>query len=263
MPRRTKVKPLAQFPHTRIAKKRVSEIYYSRGILSFTVRKSLNVRARRRASQNRQLVTSAIIEGMKLTDEITYKVHVQEEDLRAPIIEFGGLFKHWRALALLTIPPSALGFVPGNFFGTPCFCLGGFGLMCLLWRHVQLRQHIEKILKTPMYDGEITYTLSTEMFRQHGENFEFNADWSQFTSWSETGTALFLFTNPFQFHFVLRRCLSDTQYNEVREFVASKVPMRKAPKLDKFIVPIAIIVVLVEIGLSAFSIVMTKFGTEM
>jgi hypothetical protein len=39
--------------------------------------------------------------------------------------------------------------------------------------------------------------------------------------------------------------------------------MRKAPKLDKFIVPIAIIVVLVEIGLSAFSIVMTKFGTEM
>jgi hypothetical protein len=49
----------------------------------------------------------------------------------------------------------------------------------------------------------------------------------------------------------------------VREFVASKLPKREAPKLDKLIVPLAIVVVLMEIGLSVFSIVMTKFGTEM
>lgn len=216
-----------------------------------------------KAPQSRQLGTPAIIECMQLTNEITYKVRIQEEDLRAPIIEFGGLFKHWRALALLTIPPSLLGFVPGNFFSTPCILLGGFGMMCLVWRYVQLKQHIEKTLKTPMYDGEVTYTLSTDRFRQHSENFDFNADWSQFISWAEAGAVLILFTSPIQFHLIVRRCLSDAQYNEVREFVASKLPKRDAPKLDKLVIPIAVIVVLMEIGLSTLSIVMTKFGTKM
>lgn len=198
---------------------------------------------------------------MSLEKEITYTTKIQEADLINPLVQFSGIMKYWRAIAFLTIPTSLLGFVPGNFFSTPCFCLGGFGLMCVIWRYFQLKRHIQKLLKTPNFEGEHNCVIADAGYSLKSTHFEFKANWGQFSQWSDTEDAICLFVSPLQFNIIPRRCLSDAQYNELREFFDSKIEMRKKTSYDKFTVPVALIVVSMEAGLSVLSIIMTKFGT--
>jgi hypothetical protein len=198
-----------------------------------------------------------------LNPEISYNVQLQEQDLQVPLIEFSGLLKFWRPIAWMTIPPTLLALVPGNFFNTPCLFLGSFGAMCAMWRHLTLKKHIQKLLTTPMYNGEQKYSLSESGFRLQGSHFNFESDWSQFVKWADVGTAICLFTSQHQFYVIPKRCLSDSQYATFRNFIATKLEKREKPRYEKLILPGVVIVVLMELGLSVFSIVMTKFGTDL
>lgn len=198
-----------------------------------------------------------------LDPEITYTLQIQEEDLQIPLIEFSGLLKFWRPIAWMTIPPTFLAVVPGNFFSTPCLLLGGFGAMCVIWRHLTLKKHIQKLLNTPMYSGEQMYSLSESGFKLRGSHFSFESDWSQFVKWADVGSAICLFTSQHQFYVIPQRCLSESQYATFRNFIATKLEKREKPSYEKLMLPGVVIVVLMELGLSLFSIVMTKFGTDL
>ncbi len=196
---------------------------------------------------------------MTLKEVISYKVQLGEEDCSA-FVELDPL-RYWRALAFVCTPVFFLCYIPGNSFKDVCGAVGIIGLMCIGWRFLYLKQHILGLLKTPMYSSEQTYSLSESELSFTNGQFDFRSNWNQFVKWSDTKTALCVFSSATQFYLLPNRCFSDSQLAEVKEHLAATLGPSYKPKIGVIVLALFGLLAIFAVAGAGLWIIATKFGT--